>query len=212
MTADRSEERTLALAGLFQALALVRTLATQGQADAASYVSSIGSVLRIDAPSVAAVFDGVGGVRLGLQTLQRELEGRQVDAATRRMALTVLRIERRLIGDPPRVEHLQQGLRDAQRQAEHFGSVDHPTVIARLAGLYADTLSSLRPRVLVTGNAQMLNQQVTVERIRAALLAAVRAAVLWRQLGGTQWRLLLQRRQTLMVARGLLTRATLDQG
>lgn len=212
MTADRSEERTLALAGLFQALALVRTLATQGQADAASYVSSIGSVLRIDAPSVAAVFDGVGGVRLGLQTLQRELEGQQVDAATRRMALTVLRIERRLIGDPPRVEHLQQGLRDAQRQAEHFGSVDHPTVIARLAGLYADTLSSLRPRVLVTGNAQMLNQQATVERIRAALLAAVRAAVLWRQLGGTQWRLLLQRRQTLMVARGLLTRATLDQG
>ena len=212
MTADRSEERTLALAGLFQALALVRTLATQGQADAASYASSIGSVLRIDAPSVAAVFDGVGGVRLGLQTLQRELEGRQVDAATRRMALTVLRIERRLIGDPPRVEHLQQGLRDAQRQAEHFGSVDHPTVIARLASLYADTLSSLRPRVLVTGNAQMLNQQVTVERIRAALLAAVRAAVLWRQLGGTQWRLLLQRRQTLMVARGLLTRATLDQG
>ncbi len=212
MTADRSEERTLALAGLFQALALVRTLATQGQADAASYASSIGSVLRIDAPSVAAVFDGVGGVRLGLQTLQRELEGQQVDAATRRMALTVLRIERRLIGDPPRVEHLQQGLRDAQRQAEHFGSVDHPTVIARLAGLYADTLSSLRPRVLVTGNAQMLNQQVTVERIRAALLAAVRAAVLWRQLGGTQWRLLLQRRQTLMVARGLLTRATLDQG
>jgi high frequency lysogenization protein len=212
MTADRSEERTLALAGLFQALALVRTLATQGQAEAASYASSIGSVLRIDAPSVAAVFDGVGGVRLGLQTLQRELEGQQVDAATRRMALTVLRIERRLIGDPPRVEHLQQGLRDAQRQAEHFGSVDHPTVIARLAGLYADTLSSLRPRVLVTGNAQMLNQQVTVERIRAALLAAVRAAVLWRQLGGTQWRLLLQRRQTLMVARGLLTRATLDQG
>ena len=212
MTADRSEERTLALAGLFQALALVRTLATQGQADAASYASSIGSVLRIDAPSVAAVFDGVGGVRLGLQTLQRELEGQQVDAATRRMALTVLRIERRLIGDPPRVEHLQQGLRDAQRQAEHFGSVDHPTVIARLASLYADTLSSLRPRVLVTGNAQMLNQQVTVERIRAALLAAVRAAVLWRQLGGTQWRLLLQRRQTLMVARGLLTRATLDQG
>lgn len=212
MTADRSEERTLALAGLFQALALVRTLATQGQADAASYASSIGSVLRIDAPSVAAVFDGISGVRLGLQTLQRELEGQQADAATRRMALTVLRIERRLIGDPPRVEHLQQGLRDAQRQAEHFGSVDHPTVIARLASLYADTLSSLRPRVLVTGNAQMLNQQATVERIRAALLAAVRAAVLWRQLGGTQWRLLLQRRQTLMVARGLLTRATLDQG
>lgn len=212
MTKDRAEERTLALAGLFQALALVRTLATQGQADSAAFTSSLDSVLRIDAPSTLAVFDGIGGLRLGLQTLVRQLEGQQVDTMITRMALTVLRIERRLIGDDARLKHLQDGLRDAQRQAEHFGSSDHPTVVARLASLYAETVSSLRPRVLVTGNAQMLSQPAIVERVRAALLAAVRAAVLWRQLGGTQWQLLLQRRQILMLARGLSTRATLDQG
>ncbi len=212
MTADRSEERTLALAALFQALALVRTLATQGNADGPAFSTSLASVLRIDAPSTASVFEGGGGLRLGMQTLLQQLGGRQADAMINRMALTVLRLERRLMGDPPRVEHLQQGLRDAQRQAEHFGSADHPTVVARMAALYAETLSSLRPRVLVTGNPQMLNQPAIVERIRAALLAAVRAAVLWRQLGGSQWRLLLQRRQTLMLARGLLTRNRLDQG
>jgi high frequency lysogenization protein len=58
----------------------------------------------------------------------------------------------------------------------------------------------------------MLNQPALVERIRAALLAAVRAAVLWRQIGGTQWRLLLQRKQILMLARGLQTRVTLGDG
>ncbi len=212
MSKDRAEERVLALAGLFQALALVRTLATEGQADAGAYNASIASVLRIDAPDSAAVFGGLGGVHLGLQTLVRQFEGQQVDAALARMTLTVLRIERRLMGDPPRIDHLQQGLRDAQRQAEHFGAPDHATVIARLASLYADTVSSLRPRVLVTGNAQMLNQPALVERIRAALLAAVRAAVLWRQLGGTQLQLLLQRKPLLMLARGLLARTRLDQG
>lgn len=212
MTTDRSEERTLALAGLFQALALVRALATLGQADNSAYTASLASVLRIDAPDTLAVFGGIGGVRLGLQTLIRQIEGDQADAMITRMALTVLRIERRLMADGPRLEHLQQGLRDAQRQAEHFGSPDHASVIARLAGLYAETVSSLRPRVLVTGNAQMLNQPALVERIRAALLAAVRAAVLWRQIGGTQWRLLLQRKQILMLARGLQSRATLGQG
>jgi high frequency lysogenization protein len=40
----------------------------------------------------------------------------------------------------------------------------------------------------------------------------VRAAVLWRQIGGTQWRLLLQRKQILMLARGLQTRVTLGDG
>lgn len=212
MTDDRLEERTLALAGLFQALALVRTLATDGQADAAAYAASLASVLRIDAPSTLAVFDGIGGLRLGLQTLVRQFEGRQMDAAISRMAVTVMRVERRLMGDPPRVEHLQQGLRDAQRQAEHFGAVDHATVVARLASLYASTVSSLRPRVMVTGSSAMLSQTAIVERVRAALLAAVRAAVLWRQLGGQQWQLMLQRRQTLLLARGLLSRATLDRG
>jgi high frequency lysogenization protein len=34
--------------------------------------------------------------------------------------------------------------------------------------------------------------------------------VLWRQLGGSQLRLLFRRRQYAMLARGLLTRCTLD--
>jgi high frequency lysogenization protein len=42
------------------------------------------------------------------------------------------------------------------------------------------------------------------------LLAAVRSAVLWRQVGGRQWQLLLHRRQCSMLARGLLTGTTLD--
>ena len=49
-----------------------------------------------------------------------------------------------------------------------------------------------------------------MEKVRANLLAAVRSAVLWRQVGGRQWQLLLYRRQCSMLARGLLTGTTLD--
>ena len=41
---------------------------------------------------------------------------------------------------------------------------------------------------------------------------AVGTAVLWRQLGGSQWHLLLKRKQMVMLARGLLSRARLDGG
>ena len=86
----------------------------------------------------------------------------------------------------------------------------HVDIAARLAGLYVETLSRLKPRVLVEGSASFLNQPAQVNQIRALLLAAVRAAVLWRQLDGSQLSLLFRRRQYAMLARGLLARCTLD--
>ena len=71
----------------------------------------------------------------------------------------------------------------------------HPDVLAALGSLYADTVSHLRPRVLVQGNPHYLGQAGVVAEIRAVLLAALRSAVLWRQLGGSLWDFLLRRRE-----------------
>jgi len=68
-------------------------------------------------------------------------------------------------------------------------------VLAALGSLYAQTVSQLRPRVLVQGNPHYLGQATVVAEIRAVLLAALRSAVLWRQLGGSLWDFLLRRRQ-----------------
>ena len=85
------------------------------------------------------------------------------------------------------------GLAAIAPQAEAQGSV-HPDVLAALGGLYADTISHLRPRIMVQGNPHYLGQAGVVSEIRALLLAAVRSAMLWRQLGGSQWQFLFARR------------------
>jgi high frequency lysogenization protein len=71
----------------------------------------------------------------------------------------------------------------------------HPDVIAELARLYADTISNLRPRVMVQGNPHYLGQAGVVAEIRALLLAALRSAVLWRQMGGSLWDFVFRRRE-----------------
>ena len=146
---------------------------------------------------------------LGLRNLIAQLDESDRDMAVTRMVVTVMRLERSLTGRPELLGKLQQGIVAAQRQVEHFGQ-DSAQVISRLAELYASTLSTLKPRVMVSGNPQQLQLPVVVEKVRANLLAAVRSAVLWRQVGGRQWQLLLYRRQCSMLARGLLTGATLD--
>jgi high frequency lysogenization protein len=204
-----NEERVIALAGLFQAVTLVRQVATEGSADPVALKTSIASVLKIDADSPADVFGGLGGVRLGLETLLSQLDGDQRDLSIAQTAISVLQLQRRLEKRKDMLVALRAGIASIQRQAEHLG-IDHPAVMNRLAELYADTLSHLRPRVVVQGNPLHLTQSAKVEQIRATLMAGVRAAVLWRQLGGRQWRLLLNRREYTMLARGMLARCTLD--
>ncbi|GAP67000.1 hypothetical protein MBSD_n2316 [Mizugakiibacter sediminis] len=206
-----NEAQVIALAGLTQAAALVRTLATEGRCDAGALEASLASVFRLDAESAAAVYGGLDGVRVGLRTLIHQLDGAQRDLAVTQIVLSLLRIERKLARRSDLRRRLQDGILAAQRQAEHFG-LAHASVSARLGELYAQTLSTVRPRVVVTGNPLHLRQPAQVERIRATLLAGVRAAVLWRQLGGNHWSLLLRRRQCEMIARGLLSRVTLDGG
>ncbi len=203
-----NEERVLALAGIYQACALAQQLANQGRCEETAMDAGIASVFRIDAPSVVGVYGNIASVRLGLRTLVSQLDESSDDMAVTRMAMTVMRLERTLSRHPQLLDRLQQGIRAAQRQAEHFGQ-GSSQVTARLAELYASTLSTLRPRVMVNGSPQYLQQPAIVEKLRSNLLAAVRSAVLWRQLGGRQWQLLLFRRQCSMLARGLLTGSTL---
>lgn len=204
-----NEERVLALAGVFQACSLAQQLANDGRCDEAAMEASVASVFRIDAPSVVAVYGNVSSLRLGLRSLIAQLDESDRDMSVTRMVVTVMRLERSLSGQPELLEKLQQGILAAQRQVEHFGR-DSSQVAARLAELYTSSLSTLRPRVMVSGNPLQLQQAAVVEKVRANLLAAVRSAVLWRQIGGRQWQLLLYRRQCSMLARGLLTGATLD--
>lgn len=206
-----NEERVLALAGVFQACALAQQLANDGRCDDAAMQASLASVFRIDAPSVVAVYGNISNLRLGLRRLVAQLDESDRDMSITRMVVTVMRLERSLAGRPELLEQLQQGILAAQRQVEHFGQ-ESRQVNGQLAELYASTLSTLRPRVMVSGNPQQLQQPAVVEKVRASLLAAVRSAVLWRQIGGRQWQLLVYRRQCSMLARGLLTGATLENG
>jgi len=66
----------------------------------------------------------------------------------------------------------------------------HPNVVANLASLYQDTISSFSFRIQVTGDPRHLQNSENAAKIRALLLAGIRSAMLWRQKGGKRWHLL----------------------
>ena len=186
------DDRMLALAGLVQALAQVRRIADTGQAEAAILATALDSVFRIDADSPAAVYGGETALRSGLLLLRDYFRNETRDELLPRLALAVLQLERRFARDPM-AQQVHDGILALAPSAQRLGSV-HPEVLATLGSLYSDTISHLRPRVMVQGNPHYLGQAGVVAEIRAVLLAALRSAVLWRQLGGSLWDFLLRRR------------------
>lgn len=197
------KDRVLALAGLLQAITAVRQIAHEGRADADLVQPCIDSVFRLDAENVEAVYGGAQLLKPGLECLLRQINGQGRDLAISRMAATVLQLERQMMRQPRMLEALRQGIESTERQREHFGG-DHTSVSQRLADIYADTLSQLKPRVMVQGNPLQLAQSAVVAQIRAALLAAVRSAVLWRQLGGSYWDFALRRGAMTRIAKDLM--------
>lgn len=201
------KHRTLALAGLMQGLNLAQSTARTGSAPEADLAASLASIFRIDADSVEAVYGSARLMRNGLETLIGQFEGgERRDPSIGKMALTVLHIERQLSARADLMQALHDGILDSGRQREHFG-VTHATVIARLGDLYANSVSRLSTRVLVQGNPYQLQQPQVVAQIRACLLASVRSAVLWRQLCGSYWDLMLRRRAMLDAAQHWLESA-----
>ncbi|WP_242108568.1 high frequency lysogenization protein HflD [Luteimonas aquatica] len=189
-------ERILALAGLLQALKQVRRVAETGQAEGSILETALDSVFRIDADSPEAVYGSADALRPGLRLLQEYFRNDNKDEALPRLALAVLQIERRFVRDGAMAERVHEGILAAAPLAARVGST-HPEVLTVLGQLYADTISHLRPKVMVQGNPHYLGQSDIVSEIRAVLLAALRSAVLWRQMGGSLLDFLLRRREML---------------
>ncbi len=205
-------DRTIALAGLFQATELVRRLAYQGRADEDDFATCIESLFVENPADTVAVFGDITRLRTGLQTLLEQLGApgtpgqpqRQLDSM--KYAMGILLLERKLQKRPEMLKEVFDGIDRARQQAEHF-SPTHENVIASLAHTYSETISTLAPKIMVNGEHTHIANPAIANRIRALLLAAIRAAVLWRQCGGSRWQLFLKRGRLLQEAKRLLVRA-----
>jgi high frequency lysogenization protein len=197
------KDRVLALAGLLQSIRLVQQMANNGESETRALAAVVESLFRFDADSTEEIYGGASELGPGLRRVVAQLDGSDRDAAQTRMAMNVLHLERRFAASPEAMEKVQRRLEETQRDRQPWEPT-HPAVLARLGEVYADLISPLGPRVMVQGNPVYLSQPGVVAEVRAALLAALRSAVLWRQLGGSYWDLLLSRRRMVETAMELL--------
>ena len=201
------EQRVIALAGVFQAAAEVRRIGREGNAGTAALEATVGSLFEFDAASVEHVFGGLTGLPTGIPALQNFLARRSDRAAVEitRYAGSLLRLERKANASPEVLARIRNDLDDMVDRGLSKAPGD-PEALQHLAEVYVRHISPLGPRIMVQGEPAYLNASGNPERIRALLLGGIRAAVLWRQVGGRRLNLLLGRRALASGAAAVLAR------
>ena len=198
-------ERTLALAGVMQATELVRQAAWHGTWSGYAASVCLNSLFRLEADTVESIYGGKKQLRLGLETLLASMRGESRHAEALTYMLGLLQIERSFIKSKGLQETIGSGLEKIARTGEGDEEFQRENQQAHeIALLYASTISQIQPRIIVKGKPEYLKLERTIDWVRTLLMAGLRSAVLWDQLGGGRFELLLGRKRIMNEAQALL--------
>ncbi|MGH1438679.1 MAG: high frequency lysogenization protein HflD [Cellvibrionaceae bacterium] len=206
MTIDLNGQ-TIALAAIFQFAAQVEQLAKTGHVPQDDFKIAVGSLFSQNPSNTLAVYGKISHLELGLNTLLDSLRRKPTRSNDCiRYVMGILHLQRRLEKQNNMLNIIGSRLDKSRQQAEHF-SETHDNVIAGLADIYSDTISTFSFRIQVMGEYQHLQQPRIANQIRTLLFAGVRSAVLWRQLGGRRLKIILNRNKMARIAEQLLEEA-----
>ena len=155
---DQLFERTMAFAGILQAVAQVQYIARHGDSDKDALAASLQSVLVTNPESTSDVYADKFALRKGYELIVSQLgDAKQKDVEVTRYLVGILALERKLTRSSNAMGMLSERINQVHRQLNHFEITDEQ-VIANFAGIYSDIISELGPKLQISGNPEFLTR------------------------------------------------------
>ena len=200
------KEQTITFAAICHCAQLVQNIARKNQCDQQIFDVMMNSIVNINPANTIDVYGGkIANLSDGLLAMTAQLGDSTAtkDPEVTRYIVSLMNLERRLKRNPKVMAQLGQRIEDCERQLEHF-DIDSDHMHSALASIYTDIISPLSAKIQIAGDPNILKQVGNQNRIRALLLAGVRATVLWRQVGGKRRHVLFNRRKFVATAQTIM--------
>ena len=205
------QDKAISLAGIFHAADMVEHLAKSGYLNTQDFTTSVNSLFEINPDSTEKVYGSALHVNRGLEVLERFLINHRApeNADVLKYVLGMLHLQKKLSANKKMLNTLSTRLETLEGKKQHFEST-HDNIVAGIAELYTDTISTFSFRIQVTGEYHYLQQSRVANQIRALLLCGIRSAMLWRQIGGSRIDFFFKRKVVLLETQDLLKRIKPD--
>lgn len=205
------KDQTLTFAAICIAAHNVQQVSHHNRVDEDTFTMLLNSLIATSPESTLAVYGGdIANLKVGLELVINHLgdtssstKTKEKDPEFTRYIINLINLERRLTKQPKQLALLGERLDASKRQLAHY-DINSDTLIASFASIYSDIISPLGARIQVTGEPNILKQTSNQHKIRALLLSGIRAAVLWRQVGGKRRTILFSRKKIVETAKELL--------
>lgn len=192
------EYQNIALAAIAQSTALVESLAVRGDADDTAIKACILPLLNFNPNSVGEIYPQISAMNLGLRTMQSifSSDKRERSSEIIRYVLGILALRQKLMSDEDMQAKVHNKLDSLALEIDlESNEALEDKTFEQLAQVYQDTISTYSFRIHVKGNMEYLKDELIANKIRSLLLAGIRSAVLWYQIGGRRWHLILYRKK-----------------
>ena len=205
---NKVQEQVIALAGLFQAMDAIENIAQQGRCDEQILETALSSLFVGNPTNTLEVFGDLAHLKPGLEKVNELLNKSNSDKRLTavRYALAIVHLESKLNKQKDMLATIGKRLERAESQVQHF-SLLHENVLESIAAIYLDTISTFQLRVQISGEERLLSISQNIAKIRSLLLSGIRAATLWRQVGGRRWHFIFKRAELARQAEFLLSKA-----
>ena len=200
------KEQTLAFAGICQVAMMAQGIARKNHCDEDLFNVMMSSIVNTNPANCLGVYDDkLENVSDGLMMIIAQLGDKnpKKDPEITRYIVSLLNLERRLQNKPKVMAELGSRIEQCSRQLDHF-DLDSEHMRNSFASIYTDVISPLGAKIQIAGDPNILKQVGNQHRIRALLLAGIRATVLWRQMGGKRRTILFRRGNFVATAQQLL--------
>lgn len=162
--------RTMAFAGILQAIAQVQHLARHGELDNAELAASLNTILVTNPDNTADVYQDKIVLQKGYKLILNQLgDSSQKDVEITRYLVGVLALERKLVRSNSGLGMLAERINQVNRQLHHFAITDEQ-VIANLASIYSDIISNLGPKIQISGNPVCLQRPIIQQKFALCCL------------------------------------------
>ncbi|UGA55968.1 high frequency lysogenization protein HflD [Vibrio sp. VB16] len=198
-------DRTIAFAGICQAVALVQQVAKDGYCDTDAFEASVKAIINTNPSNTLEVYGRESDLKIGLECMVKGIDSTPAGSEVTRYIISLMALERKLNEKNEAMAQLGERIQMIERQVNHFDLFDEQ-MISNIASIYLEVISPIGPRIQVTGTPSVLQQTTNQHKVRALLLSGIRSTVLWRQVGGKRRHMVFGRKKMVEQAQILLAR------
>lgn len=198
-------DRTIAFAGICQAVALVQQVAKDGYCDTDAFEASVKAIINTNPSNTLEVYGRESDLKIGLECMVKGIDSTPAGSEVTRYIISLMALERKLNEKNETMSQLGERIQMIERQVNHFDLFDEQ-MISNIASIYLEVISPIGPRIQVTGTPSVLQQSTNQHKVRALLLSGIRSTVLWRQVGGKRRHMVFGRKKMVEQAQILLAR------